>query len=140
MGTRSLVDVNKRISSEDDWELLTTIYRQYDGYPDGMGIDIKQAIGGKQIVNGYNDAETQLNGGGCLAAYLVGKLKKGECGGVYLYLPGQRHCGEEYIYSLYVEPNKPVKMVVFDVYGGKEIYSGAIDDFDPLSIDQGDED
>ena len=66
MGTRSLTHIQ-----DNNGKVLTTIYRQYDGYLSGMGNDIKKILGGKTVVNGYNDPETQVNGIECAAEMLI---------------------------------------------------------------------
>jgi hypothetical protein len=99
MGTRALIHV------KDDEETLVTIYRQYDGYPSGLGQDIKDVFEGRELVNGYNDLATQVNGMGCAAAMLVAGIKKG-CGIVYIYPVDSSDCGEEYTYVLYAKEGK----------------------------------
>lgn len=77
MGTRSMT-----IVMDDDKELCR-IYRQYDGYPSGHGLDLAELCKVK-IVNGFSpDAKAQANGMGCLAAQIVKGLKDG-VGGIYL--------------------------------------------------------
>ena len=74
MGTRSLayvIDENKNI--------LATIYKQYEGYPEGMGKDLYTLLAGRKLCNGFtsDDSYTEYsNGMGGLAAYLVYELKK----------------------------------------------------------------
>ncbi len=93
MGTRCLVHI------KEDGRTITTIYRLYDGYPEGMGDDIKRAVGHLDIVNGYNNQTPQANGMGCLAAQLIAKLKDG-VGNVYIYAPDSVDMGEDYTYIL----------------------------------------
>lgn len=74
MGTRSLLHI------KDEGKTLVTLYRQYDGYPTGMGKDIKDALakGKARLTNGYSGSDKNpevFNGMGCLAAYLVVELK-----------------------------------------------------------------
>lgn len=106
MGTRSLVRV---FDGEDDKEIVT-IYRQFDGYPDGMGKDLIMFLRGLQIVNGIDIRETRriANGYGCLAAQLVTQLKGTAVGGVYLYPPGTKDCGEEYEYKICGDPGPAI--------------------------------
>jgi len=64
------------------------MYKQYDGYPDGLGLDIAKAcltenLEELELVNDFSDKYTQANGIGCLAATIVKVLKDG-CGNVYL--------------------------------------------------------
>jgi hypothetical protein len=89
MGTRSKTFFhfdNSTVKDPNDSKLI--LYRQYDGYPDGHGLDLAEACLNSdgeelQLVNGYNNKNTQANGMGCLAATIVSKLKDG-CGNIYL--------------------------------------------------------
>jgi len=109
MGTRSLV----RVYDEEDREIFC-LYRQFDGYPSGMGKDLAEACK-VRLVNGMTDHEPdQANGMGCLAARIVAMLKvqwedksyvkaKAPCiqpGNVYLHAPGLEDCGEEFEYHV----------------------------------------
>lgn len=96
MGTRALVE------PMEDGKALVTIYRQFDGYPDGLGVDLANILTGHTLVNGFGgkDAEaSQFNGMGCLAAQVVRHLKD-SIGNVYIYPAGSRDVGEEYIYTI----------------------------------------
>ncbi|MEO8168300.1 MAG: hypothetical protein ABI623_08635, partial [bacterium] len=99
MGTRSLTVV-----VEDDGAEICTLYRQMDGYPTGHGSDLKQFLDGFAVVNGYgsSDPPKAANGMGCLAAQIIAHFKEG-IGNFYLYPSGTRDCGEEYIYTIYLE-------------------------------------
>ena len=124
MGTRSLVHI------KDGKKTIVTIYRQYDGYPTGMGEDIKKALnnGAVDILNGYGGSSkipAQFNGMGCLAAYLVGELKEQKIGNVYLFTPNAKDCGEDYVYTLTQKEDK-VYMKVFDVWNKKVLFNGPL--------------
>ena len=56
MGTRSLTSIistytdtkkNKKVSTK-----LIIMYRQFDGYPSGMGADLVEFLHGSKVVNG----------------------------------------------------------------------------------------
>ena len=128
MGTRSLTHIHN-----NDGTVLMTLYRQYDGYPTGMGDDIKKVLGGKTVVNGYNDARTQVNGMGCAAAMLVAGLKDG-CGGVYVYPADSNDCGEDYIYILSTDGSK-LLLEVQGAWEGNVLYSGPLDEFDGETVE-----
>jgi L-2-hydroxyglutarate oxidase LhgO len=151
MGTRSLIHIKQ------DGETLVTLYRQYDGYPTGMGKDIIDALakGKARLVNGYSGKDKSpevFNGMGCLAAYLVGALKKphdmgggNSIGNVYLYPPNSSNCGEEYVYT--IENAKPkgeesdrkpgvITLTVKGVYSDKTLYSGPLAKFNPKKAEQ----
>ncbi len=122
MGTRSLTHVKN-----DDNETFVTIYRQMDGYPSVMGADIKTALGGKTLVNGYTDPATQINGMGCAAAMLIAAIKTG-CGGVYIVKPDTTDSGEEYVYTL---TNRGDEIGLKIQNPEAVIYDGTIAAFDP---------
>lgn len=97
MGTRALV----RVFGGD--EEIVVIYRQFDGYPDGLGKDIEAIVSKRRIVNGIssNMNEKEIaNGAGCLAAFLLAGLKESRPGSVYLHPAGTKDCGEEYEYHV----------------------------------------
>jgi hypothetical protein len=81
MGTRSTT-----IIMSDNAELCR-IYRQFDGYPEGHGVELAKLCDVK-IVNGFgSDKEGIANGMGCLAAQIIKGLKDG-VGNVYLETTG----------------------------------------------------
>lgn len=131
MGTKSLVHI------KDGKKTIATIYRQYDGYPTGMGEDIKRLLnnGNVEILNGYNGYSGndgiphQFNGIGCLAAFLVGALKEKKIENVYLMHPGKNNFGEEYIYTISSKDGK-VYMKVQDVWNKKILFNGLLSKFD----------
>lgn len=89
---------------ENEEKPFICIYRQYDGYPDGHGLDLAKFINSKTMVNGYNDASTQINGMGCLAAQLIVLLKEGktEAGGIYVRAPElDADCWQDYEYHIW---------------------------------------
>ena len=90
MGTRSLT----YLYLENAEKPFTCIYRQFDGYPDGHGLEIAEFMNSKTMVNGYTDAKTQINGMRCLATQLIVLLKEGKCeaGGIYIHHPDDTDC------------------------------------------------
>jgi len=96
MGTRSLTRV-----FDGDTE-IACIYKQFDGYPSGLGQDLYEFVNSCYLVNGFN-AKDQFNGAGDLAARLVVLLREGAVdgpGGVYLVAPGTKDMDEEYVYEI----------------------------------------
>src|ERR1700678_2046311 len=76
MGTRSMtivIDGNSEICR---------IYRQFDGYPEGHGLDLAKLCNVK-MVNGIGADKNVANGMGCLAAQIIAGLKEG-AGNIYL--------------------------------------------------------
>lgn len=110
MGTRSLTKVietytnkatNKKVSKP-----LINMYRQFDGYPSGMGADLVEFLEGTKVVNGLGLDEVKskrvFNGAGCLAAQLVAHFKEG-AGGIYIEPITAKDCGQEYEYEIIVD-------------------------------------
>lgn len=95
MGTRALVNV-----IEDD-KVLCTIYRQYDGYPEGLGKELEEFLEDFTIVNGFSSETPKpvANGMGCLAAQLIKHLKDG-VGNVYIFPINSKDVGEEFMYNI----------------------------------------
>jgi hypothetical protein len=141
---------------------ILCMYRQYDGYPDGHGMDLVNQFRGFRITNGISgDATKTANGVGCLAAQLVTVFKRGdrrhkagngcEVGGFYLYAPETREVGEEFVYTLSVKGPDDNGRIWLDVIEGEVaffgmpgtkpelmdwIYSGWLDDFAPEKCGQ----
>ena len=127
MGTRTLVHI------KDGKKTIATIYRQYDGYPSGIGEDIKKILnnGEVDILNGYggnSKIPSQFNGMGCLAAFLVGELKQKTIGNLYLWAINSKDCGEEFVYTL-SEKKGVLYIKVFDVWDKAILFNGLLKDF-----------
>jgi hypothetical protein len=110
MGTRSLTRVIETFKSEKTGKkvnkTLINMYRQYDGYPSGMGADLIEFLDGSKVVNGLGLDEVKskrvFNGAGCLAAQLVAHFKEG-AGGIYIEPITAKDCGQEYEYEIIVD-------------------------------------
>lgn len=101
MGTRSLTHV-----VDADGTCLMTLYRQFDGYPSGMGSDLFEFLKDMKIINGISGQKAgEAASMGCLAAQLVANLKDG-IGNVYLYPPKSSDCWEEYTYFVGMNPDR----------------------------------
>lgn len=129
MSTRSLTRI---IDNEFDTnELLCVIYRQFDGYPEVHGAELKEFLKDKTIVNGISatlDKNKYLaNGAGCLAAQLIAHLKDG-VGNIYIEQPSLETT-QEYVYTITTKSEHPIKLTV--QRRNKVIYDGTINDFDP---------
>lgn len=111
MGTRSttiVLDGNSEICR---------IYRQYDGYPEGHGVDLAK-ICNVTLVNGFHGDmtwDTHANGMQDLAATIVAKLKTG-IGNVYLEpTGGEINDWVEYVYYIRAKGNRPsIEVASFD--------------------------
>lgn len=118
MGTRAKAYVHQ---TDLESEKIVCIYTQFDGYPEGFLADIIKCLnkGKSIIVNGINSHKSSpqyFNGMGCMAAYLVSKLKK-QIGYIYLFPPNGDE--ENYTYHLFIK--EWPKMSSND-YQGEEIY------------------
>jgi len=122
MGTRCLTIIL------DGSDILYNIYRQFDGYPEGHGVEIAKFLKDYRLVNGLGMKDVKVfNGMGCLAAAVVAELKDGP-GGIYLYPPRARDVGEEFIYEIFIV-NGTVTMKVRDMWYDKLIFTGKPADF-----------
>lgn len=147
MGTRCLTRVF------DDGQEILCLYRQYDGYPDQHGAELKSLFGGFTVVNGISgDTAHKANGMGCFAAQLVHAFKRAPIdvdsraftrngaimGSFYIYAPGTHDVGEEYVYSLYATVTDAKKdhrklwlrIQEPDQPSDQAIYDGWLDSFD----------
>jgi hypothetical protein len=104
MGTRSLT-----VFLNEEGQEICVMYRQFDGHPDSHGQELANFLKHKELVNGYSmdKQATCFNGMPCVAAQVIGHFKRNEktglpdAGGFYLYPPGTRDAGEEYLYTVY---------------------------------------
>lgn len=107
MGTRSLTFIY-----DQDNTHLVTIYRQFDGYPDGHGKDLA-ALADRKIVNGIGaefETSTHANGFGDLSAKILHALKERFMDGG-IYIVGIKDAegdlaGADYVY--FIKPDGPM--------------------------------
>ena len=129
MGTRSLVV----LPDEDGKSESAVLYRQFDGYPTGMGEDLVALLAGRTIVNGFGLGQTTrevYNGAGDLSASVIAGLKMNEgeptLGEVYLFAAGTRDTGEEFIYTVTIDG----KRILLKVEGyGNVLFDGDVNDW-----------
>lgn len=117
---------------------VVSIYRQYDGYPEGHGKDLADFAAKFTIVNGFSmgmQAGTHANGGGCFGAQLIHTFKT-EIGNVYITSKTDR---QEYDYFLYVRPTErgfgttpAMESLIYLVAkaGKKTLFSGPVKEYD----------
>lgn len=119
MGTRSLTTFIEQWTDEKTQKKkqnkIVTLYRQFDGYPSGMGVDLAEFLASGKMVNGISLGESELvfNGMGCLAAQAIAYFKEG-AGGYYLHRGGTTNCWEEYRYNVIFDEDK--KELILEVY------------------------
>jgi hypothetical protein len=138
MGTRSLTHFIERHTQKPktsrgkvkvtDTEIVV-MYRQYDGYPSGHGIELAEFIAKGKLVNGFGlDDKLVFNGMGCLSAQVVAKFKQGP-GGIYLHKAGTTDCWQDYDY--YVIGDDETKEITLKCvgYGDKVLFEGTPQQF-----------
>ena len=133
MGTRSLTRIIPRqdgLSFNEGHEKselsYVNMYRQFDGYPGGHGLELAEFLKDFNIINGIGgDAElgTHANGSGCLAAQMVKHFKE-MVGNIYLYPADNDRGWEEYIYTVYPKENEPVYISIWSVFEERCIFVG----------------
>ena len=103
MGTRSNTTFFSEWSNEKP---LAMIYRQFDGYPEGHGVQLARFLKEIKLVNGlridseYSEVKV-ANKMSCLAAQVVVYLKE-KPGDIYLESPeDEENLGTEYNYRIY---------------------------------------
>ncbi len=122
MSTRSITVVK-----DENGRKIIEMYRQMDGYPTGMGQDLKSFINSGKMVNGISRDEDykQFNGIECFTAQLIADQKDGS-GGIYLYAPktdfkSKKRYSEVYGAEYYYEIDVELNLRCWDTYSGEEI-------------------
>lgn len=136
MGTRSLTTFIEKWTDDKGkvhQTKIVTMYRQFDGYPSGHGIDLANFLAGGKVVNGISPSEKELvfNGMGCLAAQAVAHFKTGP-GGIYLHRGGTTNCWEQYRYEVIVDDDtKGLTLKCYEVGNkrSKLLFEGTPQDF-----------
>lgn len=110
MGTRSLTTFIEKWTNNKGkvrQTKIVTMYRQFDGYPSGHGIELANFLAGGKVVNGISANEKGLvfNGIGCLTAQAVAHFKTGP-GNIYLHRGGTTNCWEQYRYEVIVDDDR----------------------------------
>ena len=123
MGTHSL------ITFIDGDQAITTVYRQFDGYPSGRGKGLATFLASKRMVNGFSNDKsvTEANGMGCLAAQWI-KFEKDRVGNVYIYPPDieDNDCGAEFHYWVSGDGSAPLTVAVT---ADEPLFEGNVDEF-----------
>jgi len=99
MGTRSLTYVY-----DDSEKPIICMYRQFDGYPSGHGVELSEFLTQMTVGNGISGSPELFsfaNGMGCLAAQMIVHFKKSP-GGFYIFaIDSHSDCLQEYEYHVY---------------------------------------
>lgn len=125
MGTRCLTFVEDGLGRR-----VVCMYRQFDGYPSGHGMELAKFLSPFTIVNGIGgDARygKVANGAGCLAAQMVQKFKD-SVGGFYLYPTDTTDAWQDYEYHVRACVDKGIEVKVKD-YSGNVVFAGKTEEF-----------
>lgn len=126
MGTHCLIFFKETKKDKS----FACIYRQFDGYPGGNGIDLAKFLEDKKITNGFNSEQEKAgnyaNGMGCLSAQVVKHLKE-RIGNIYLQFPDENE-KESFVYTVYGEGEKII-IEVKDCYDTKKNFKGTPAEF-----------
>lgn len=142
MGTRALTFVYESYKDEQGkvvHQPIINLYRQYDGYPSGHGVELAEFLQRGRLVNGLSGRDDVVfNGMGCLAAQLVANFKK-ESGGFYLHPVTAVDCGQDYEYHVYENGDRKICVRVTDrgcnMFGltmsdkNENLFDGTVDEF-----------
>lgn len=132
MGTRSLTFVKEQNGRKVS--TYVCMYRQYDGYPSGHGLELAEFLKGKRLVNGFSLGETNVfNGADCLSASMVAHFKT-DIGGFYLYPTSTTDAGQDYRYDIICN-DKNITVKVKD-YNNKEIFKGSVEEFEKFCTNE----
>ena len=116
MATRAVI-----IIKDEQSKHLCTIYKHWDGYPEGLGRTLANFVRDGKLVNGISSKDLNSkcwNGLGCFTASLIAHLKT-QIGDVYIE-PEGTDFGEEYEYTLKPDGDT-ISITTFDVYEGEVI-------------------
>jgi len=130
---KSQATIATKVAEEGEGKILVSIYKQFDGYPGGLGEELKDIAGDLEIVNGFGvESEEQANGMGCLAAQIIKEMKEG-IGGVYIIHPDSEDRGEEYCYNIYALDGV-VFVLCVDTCHPEPIYDGPLKEWDTSNV------
>lgn len=137
MATRSLTRVIKRQDGLSFAEghmhpnkACVNMYRHYDGYPKGHGIELAEFLREFRVVNGLGSkGETKIaNGYGCLAAQIVAHFKTIP-GNIYLYeCNDDQDSWQNYTYTVYPKDGEPTWISIYSNLTKECIFVGTPED------------
>ena len=104
MGTRSTTKIYNEYGN-----LLLALYKQYDGYLDGLGKALKTFIKESKFVDGFGKTSNRIhNGPGCFVLQLVKEFKE-TTGGLYATTEDD---AQEYNYKITFGPDYPSTITI----------------------------
>jgi len=122
MGTRSIT-----VIKDSDGNKIIEMYKQYDGYPEGLGEELLDFVNSGQLVNGISMGQPKkvFNGISCFAAQLIHHFKI-EAGGIYLHAPTRDYKNKKKYYDMYYaeyyyEIDHLLNVRCWDTYENKEV-------------------
>jgi hypothetical protein len=120
MGTRCLTIIH------DEAVPLINIYRQFDGYLSGHGLELATFLLDMKIVNGLGlERKRVANGAGCLAAQMIAYFKN-EPGNIYIEpMPDEDTDHVDYVYKVMVDSGK----ITVEVTGDGNNFKGTVSEF-----------
>ena len=108
------------------------MYRQFDGYPSGHGVELSEFLTQLTVGNGISGSPELFsfaNGMGCLAAQMIVNFKKSP-GGFYIYaIEPNMDCWQEYEYHVYEK-----KIIVKNP--SEVIFEGSYEEFMSFCYDE----
>lgn len=114
MGTRSLTFIKEKESKKQS----INIYKQFDGYPEGWGVQLSEYLKDIKMVNGFSldqEHNTKIaNGVGCLIGKFLSEFKT-KTGGIYVYPVSDKDLGQEYEYHISVDDNDKIEIEIKQV-------------------------
>jgi hypothetical protein len=111
---------------KSEGQTIFNMRTQYDGYPDGVGMDLARIMAEGELVNGLGQDRTlgkYFNGDSCMAASVIALMKK-EPGNIYLYPVGD-DLGANYTYVINVDEENEITI---EMTGGKS-FEGTLKEF-----------
>ena len=127
MGTRSLTFVK-----DHDNEPVINMYRQFDGYPSGMGADLFRIPRRITHSKRHEAWRKQTYSQWCTLSSCSAceSLQSRSAGGIYLYPTTDTDCWQEYEYHIQVVENSKGKEVlhiqVYDNYKKEWLFKGTV--------------
>lgn len=115
-----------RVIFKSEGQTVFNMRAHYDGYPDGVGMDLARIMAGGQLVHGLGQDRTlgkYFNGDSCMAASVIALMKK-EPGNIYLY-PTNQDMDTNYTYVINVDDKEEITI---KMTGGKS-FEGTLEGF-----------